>query len=98
MGEFLETTPFGLAVVTAYTGLEGEKDKNLTLTRARASVVREHLAKKFRLDDSRIRTKGMGEDARADSSKASRVEILIDPEGTRAERSGGGPARRARAR
>src|SRR5262249_18723201 len=51
MGEFLETTPFGLAVVTAYTGLEGEKDKNLTLTRARASVVREYLAKKFRLDD-----------------------------------------------
>lgn len=79
LGEFLETTPFGLAVVTAYTGLEGEKDKNLELTRARSMVVREFLAKRFRVDDARIKTKGMGEDARTDSKKASRVEVLVYP-------------------
>jgi len=82
VGEFLQETPFGLAVVTAYTGPEGEKDKNLELTRARAMVVREYLTKKFRLDDARIKTKGMGEDARTDSRRADRVEIVVYPEGS----------------
>ncbi len=80
-GGFLENTPFGLAVVTAYTGREGEKDKNLTLTQARAMVVRDYLARKFRIDDTRIKTKGMGEDAQTDSSRANRVEIIVYPPG-----------------
>jgi phospholipid/cholesterol/gamma-HCH transport system substrate-binding protein len=83
VGGFLQETPFGLAVVTAYTGPEGDKEKNLVLTRARAIVVREYLAKKFKVDDARIKTKGMGEDAQTDPSKASRVEILIYPERSR---------------
>ena len=70
-----------MAVVTAYTGVAGEKERNLTLTQARAMVVREYLAKKFRVDDTRIRTKGFGEDAQTDSKKASRVEIIVYPEG-----------------
>jgi phospholipid/cholesterol/gamma-HCH transport system substrate-binding protein len=78
-GEFLQETPFGLAVVTAYTGPEGDKQKNLALTQARALVVREYLAKTFRIDGTRIKTKGMGEDAQADSRQASRVEILVYP-------------------
>jgi phospholipid/cholesterol/gamma-HCH transport system substrate-binding protein len=81
VGGFLQEAPFGLAVVTAYTGLEGEKEKNLALTQARAMVIREYLTKRFRVDDTRIKTKGMGEDARTDSRKASRVEILVYPEG-----------------
>jgi outer membrane protein OmpA-like peptidoglycan-associated protein len=76
-GGFLQETPFGLAVVAAYTGLEGEREKNLALTQARAMVVREYLAKKFRVDDTRVKTKGMGEDAQTDSRRASRVEILV---------------------
>ena len=81
VGAFLEDTPFGVAVVTAYTGVAGEKERNLTLTQARAMVVREYLAKKFRVDDTRIRTKGFGEDAQTDSKRASRVEIIVYPEG-----------------
>jgi outer membrane protein OmpA-like peptidoglycan-associated protein len=79
VGEFLQETPFGTAVVTAYTGLEGDKDKNLELTRARATVVRDYLTKKFRVDDTRIKTKGMGEDAQTDSKRVDRVEILVYP-------------------
>lgn len=84
VGEFLQQTPFDLAVVTAYTGLEGQKDENLALTQARAMVVRQYLAKTFRIDDTRIKTKGMGEDAQTDPSKASRVEILVYPKGAEA--------------
>ena len=80
VGEFLQEAPFGLAVVTAYTGLAGQKEKNLELTQARAMVVREYLTKKFRIDDTRIKTKGMGEDAQADSKRADRVEVLVYPE------------------
>jgi phospholipid/cholesterol/gamma-HCH transport system substrate-binding protein len=79
VGEFLQETPFGLVVVTAYTGLEGEKDKNLELTQARAMVVREYLTKRFRIDDTRVKTRGMGEDPRTESKKSDRVEILIYP-------------------
>jgi phospholipid/cholesterol/gamma-HCH transport system substrate-binding protein len=80
-GEFLEETPGSLAVVTAYTGLEGEKEKNLALTQARAMVVREYLTRRFKVDDAKIKTKGMGEDARTDSDRASRVEIVVYPGG-----------------
>jgi phospholipid/cholesterol/gamma-HCH transport system substrate-binding protein len=79
VGEFLQETPFGVAVVTAYTGPEGEKERNRQLTQARALVVREYLAKNFKMDDTRIKTKGMGEDAQADSKRADRVEILVYP-------------------
>lgn len=79
LGEYLEKTPFGLALVAAYTGVEGNQQQNLELSRARALVVREHLAKNFRIDDARLKTKGMGEDARSDPKGADRVEVLIYP-------------------
>ena len=94
VGAFLQDTPFGLAVVTAYAGPEGDKQKSLALTQARALVVREHLARKFRIDDTRIKTKGMGEDAQTDSRQASRVEILIYPVESPATSTAGGTVRR----
>ena len=78
-GKFLETNPFGLVVVVASTGLEGEKNENLTLSQARAMIVREHLARKFRIDDARIKTKGMGEASQTD--KGGQVEIIVYSEG-----------------
>ena len=72
----------GLAAAQApWTAPAGEKEKNLTLTQARAMVVREYLTNRFRVDDARIKTKGMGEDAQTDSRKASRVEILVYTKG-----------------
>jgi outer membrane protein OmpA-like peptidoglycan-associated protein len=82
VGEFLEETPGSLAVVTAYTGPGGEKDKNLTLTQARAMVVRDYLTNKFKVDDTKIKTKGMGEDAQTDSDRASRVEVVVYADGS----------------
>ncbi|MBI3950663.1 MAG: MCE family protein [Acidobacteria bacterium] len=76
-GKFIEQTPMGLAVVAAYSDLTGEKDKNLMLTQARAMVVRKYLAEKFRIDDTRVKTKGMGEVAPTDGGQASRVEIIV---------------------
>jgi outer membrane protein OmpA-like peptidoglycan-associated protein len=79
VGKFLEKTPFGLAVVAAYTGMTGEKEKNLVLTQARAMIIRKYLVEKFRIDDTRIKTKGMGEDGQTDANKLDRVEIIVYP-------------------
>lgn len=40
----------------------GKKEENLRLSQARAMVVRQYLAKKFKVDDARIRTMGVGDD------------------------------------
>ena len=79
VGDYLEKIPFSQAVVVAYTGLKGEQKENLTLTQAQAMVVRQYLAGKFKIDDARIKTKGMGADAQTDMSKAGRVEIIVYP-------------------
>jgi len=77
VGQFLEQNPFGLAVVTAYAGLAGDQEDNLVLTQARAMVVREFLVENFKIDDTKVKTKGMGEDAETKMGKPSRVEIIV---------------------
>src|SRR5579871_207486 len=59
-GDFLENNRYGLAVVAARSGMKGEKDKENQVTEARAAVVRDYLVKNFRLDDTRIKTIGLG--------------------------------------
>ncbi len=55
----------------------GDSDKDRVLTQARAMVVRDYLANNFRLDDTRIKTIGLGKTkVPGDSSK---VQILIYP-------------------
>ncbi len=48
-GEFLADNQFGFAVVVASTGMEGDTQKELVLTEARAMVVREYLVENFGL-------------------------------------------------
>ena len=76
VGKFLETNPHGLVVVRASAGLTGDKQENLVLTQARAMVVREYLAENFKLDDSRIKTKGLGE---TPGGQSGQLEILVYP-------------------
>jgi outer membrane protein OmpA-like peptidoglycan-associated protein len=76
VGQFLETNPHGLVVVRASAGLSGDKEENLVLTQARAMVVREYLAENFKLDDSRIKTKGLGE---TPGGQSGQLEILVYP-------------------
>ena len=82
-GEFLANNQFGFAVVAASAGMEGDTQKDLVLTEARAMVVREYLVENFGFDDSQLKTLGMGKqaDATADGGWGT-VRILIYAGGT----------------
>lgn len=82
-GEFLANNQFGFAVVVASAGMEGDTQKMLVLSEARAMVVREYLVENFGFDDSQLKTLGMGKqaDTNADPGWGS-VQILIYPAGT----------------
>jgi phospholipid/cholesterol/gamma-HCH transport system substrate-binding protein len=82
-GEFLANNQFGFAVIVASAGMEGDTQKDLVLTEARAMVVREYLVENFGFDDSQLKTLGMGKqtDAKPDGAWGT-VEIFIYPAGT----------------
>ncbi len=82
-GEFLARNQFAVAVIVVSTGMEGDTQKNLLLTEARAMVVREYLVENFGFDDSQLKTLGMGKqaDAGSDADWGS-IQILIFPVGT----------------
>jgi phospholipid/cholesterol/gamma-HCH transport system substrate-binding protein len=82
-GEFLANNPFGFAVVVASAGMEGDTQKDLVLTEARAMVVREYLVENFGFDDSQLKTLGMGKQTDANPATGwGTVQILIYPAGT----------------
>jgi ABC-type multidrug transport system ATPase subunit len=51
-GDYLQTNKFGLAVVAVSVGMKGETDQDQVLSEGRAAVIRDYLAKNFRLDDT----------------------------------------------
>ncbi len=85
-GQFLQSNPFGLAVVAALGSAKGDSTQEKQLTLARAAVVRDYLVKNFRLDDSRIKTIGLAKQA---DSPAGTVEIKVYPTAAPRETSGG---------
>jgi phospholipid/cholesterol/gamma-HCH transport system substrate-binding protein len=82
-GEFLAQNPSGFAVVMVSNGMEGDTEKDLVLTQARAMVVRQYLVDNFAFDDSQLRTLGMGKQAgtNLDGDWGS-IQILLYPAGT----------------
>jgi phospholipid/cholesterol/gamma-HCH transport system substrate-binding protein len=82
-GEFLANNQFGFAVIVASAGMEGDTQKDLVLTEARAMVVREYLVENFGFDDSQVKTLGMGKqtDTKPDADWG-KIQILIYPTGT----------------
>ncbi len=82
-GAYLAGNKFGFAVVVVSTGMEGDDQKDLVLTQARAMVVREYLVNNFGFDDSQLKTLGMGKQtgANLDADWGS-IQILIFPAGT----------------
>jgi phospholipid/cholesterol/gamma-HCH transport system substrate-binding protein len=82
-GEYLANNQFGIAVIVASSGMEGDTAKDLVLTEARAMVVRKYLVENFGFDDSQLKTLGIGKqtDANPDAGWGS-VRILIYPDGT----------------
>ena len=70
-------------MVVASAGMEGDTQKELVLTEARAAVVRESLVENFGFDDSQLKTLGMGKQTDANSDAGwGTVQILIYPTGT----------------
>jgi len=82
-GDFLAQTQFGLAVIVVSNGMDGDTQKDLVLTEARAMVIREYLVENFGFDDTQLRTLGMGkqEGANLEADWGS-IQILIYPAGT----------------
>ena len=82
-GAFLAENRFGVAVVVVSTGMEGDTQKDLVLTQARAMVVREYLVEHYGFDDSQLKTLGLGKQAGSslDADWGS-IQILIYPAGT----------------
>jgi outer membrane protein OmpA-like peptidoglycan-associated protein len=73
-GTFLQENKFGLAVVTC-SAATGDTSKDKLLTKARAKVIRDYLVTNFQLDDTRIKTIGLGKSkAPGDTGK---VQILV---------------------
>ena len=82
-GEFLANNQYGFAVVVVSEGMEGDAQKELVLTEARAMVVRQYLVENFGFDDSQLKTLGMGKQPEANSDAGwGRVQIFIYPAGT----------------
>jgi phospholipid/cholesterol/gamma-HCH transport system substrate-binding protein len=82
-GQFLADNQFGFAVVVASAGMEGDSQKDLVLSEARAMVVREYLVENFGFDDSKLKTLGMGKQTVANSDSGwGIVQIFIYPAGT----------------
>jgi hypothetical protein len=82
-GEFLAQNQFGFAVVTVSTGTEGDTQKDMELTEARAMVVRDYLVDNFGFDDSQLKTLGLGKQAASDhDADWGSIQILVYPLGT----------------
>jgi outer membrane protein OmpA-like peptidoglycan-associated protein len=75
-GKFLEQNRFGLVVVASSETI-GDSEKDRTLTQARAVVIRDFLVQNFKLDDTRVKTIGLGKVKSAQGN--SRIQILIYP-------------------
>lgn len=82
-GDFLADNNFGLAVVIAYSSMEGDTGKNLVLTQGRALVVREYLVENFGFDDSKLKTQGVGKQSGTSAETGwGTIDILVYPAGT----------------
>jgi outer membrane protein OmpA-like peptidoglycan-associated protein len=73
-GDFLQDKKFGLAVVASSVAT-GDTPQDHLLTEARAKAVRDYLVQNFKLDDTRLKTIGLGKSKQAGDS--GNVRILV---------------------
>jgi outer membrane protein OmpA-like peptidoglycan-associated protein len=74
VGTYLEMHPFGLVVIQSFTSHKGTEEANLLMTQAQAVVVRHFLTETFELDDTKLKTKGMGE---VDATEPGRTHWVV---------------------
>jgi phospholipid/cholesterol/gamma-HCH transport system substrate-binding protein len=79
IGSYIEGRKFGLVVILSAAGVKGDKEKLALLTEAQTTVVRNYLVQKFRLDDTRIKTRSLGKTDLLGSDGA--LEVRIYPPG-----------------
>jgi len=82
-GAFLQGKPFGLAVVAGYAD-KGDSAQEKVVTEARAMVVRDYLVKNFKMDDTRVKTIGLG---KSNDGEGTGVAVLVYPAGNTATRN-----------
>jgi phospholipid/cholesterol/gamma-HCH transport system substrate-binding protein len=76
VGHYLQSQKFGEVVITAAAGMKGDSKKDLIATEAQSMVIRNYLVQNFRLDDTRIKTMGLGKTEDAGDGK---IQILVYP-------------------
>ena len=64
-------------VITAAAGMKGDSEKDLITTQAQTMVIRNYLVQNFRLDDTRIKTMGLGKTD--DPASDGKIQILVYP-------------------
>jgi phospholipid/cholesterol/gamma-HCH transport system substrate-binding protein len=74
-GQYLQAHPFQSAVIVTSSGMKGDSDQVRMLTEARSFVVRKYLVENFKLDDTRVRTLGLGK--KETTAGEGIVELLI---------------------
>lgn len=89
VGQYLQGNPFGLAVVAGVAGMKGDTGKEDQLTLARAAVVREYLVKNYRLEDTRVKTIGLGKTDRAPDTGEVEIMVYADAAAPGQQTSGG---------
>jgi hypothetical protein len=82
-GDFLANNDFGCAVIVVSAGMEGDSQKDLALTQARAMVVRNYLVGHFAFDDTELKTMGKGKEPESNPENRDwgSVKILVYPSG-----------------
>lgn len=80
-GRFLEANPFRTAVVVASNDMRGDAADIRTLTQARAMVIRDYLVNNFRMDDTRVKTMGLGKREGAAEAEGGAVDVVVYAEG-----------------
>ena len=73
----MQENKFALAVVASSTAT-GDTAKDRLLTEARAKVIRDYLVQNFKLDDTRIKTIGLGKTDAVNEDR--KLDILVYPE------------------
>jgi phospholipid/cholesterol/gamma-HCH transport system substrate-binding protein len=74
-GQYLQGKKFGEVIITAAASMKGDSEKDRTTTQAQAMVIRNYLVQNFRLDDTHIKTMGLGKTP--DSGDNGKIEILV---------------------
>jgi phospholipid/cholesterol/gamma-HCH transport system substrate-binding protein len=81
-GSFLAENEFGIAVVVVSAGMEGDTQKDLALTQARAMVIREYIVENFGFDDRQLKTLGQGKQTGSNPDAGwGSIQIVIFPLG-----------------